>query len=330
MPTELGAKKAAVFWKQYQTRPPSDAEMWEWGQRFWQQVTAGVGIVTGSGLTVVDIDTPEAEAWISSRVDLPETATVKTRRGKHLYFASPGQTIPKRVALAGVEGLDICGACSIVIAPPTPFIDGSGQYEWLIDPRRALAQLPAELAQLICAKREPKPVGNANLAALFSPVPEGRRNNTLMREGGKWLSEGMKEEEVAQFMRNLNQQCAVPPLPEQEVENTIQSLLQRHAKGGTRPQALDPSQAELVRRMYQNGATCTELARLIGVSRSTVHRAVKNAESYIYLYGVERPNGRKPARDKAQPAVRRSVSKTSCCNQRKTERPAAKGPRRKG
>ena len=51
-----------------------------------------VGIVTGpvSGIVVVDVDGAEGEASLAALGELPPTPTVRTGKGRHLYFKHPG------------------------------------------------------------------------------------------------------------------------------------------------------------------------------------------------------------------------------------------------
>jgi hypothetical protein len=105
-------------------------------RRWWQRwPLASVAILTGarSNLVVIDLDGPEGEA-VLRRLEalygkLPPTLEVKTKRGRHLYFAHPGGYVltrkgddfwPEGKEQANAHGLDVRGDGGLVIAPPSP------------------------------------------------------------------------------------------------------------------------------------------------------------------------------------------------------------------
>lgn len=59
--------------------------------RHWwmEHPAANIGVATGraSGVVVIDVDGPEGEESLKALPPLPETFTVRTARGRHLYFA---------------------------------------------------------------------------------------------------------------------------------------------------------------------------------------------------------------------------------------------------
>ena len=89
---------------------------------------AGVGIKTGaaplgSGYIVVDVDTPEANAWVAEQ-DSGPTYTVRTGRGWQYYFVHPGFPV-KNSASALHEGVDIRGDGGFVVAAGSPHKSGN-------------------------------------------------------------------------------------------------------------------------------------------------------------------------------------------------------------
>lgn len=63
----------------------------------------GAGVLLPDGFCVVDTDTPEAEKW--ARENLPTTFTVKTKKGYHRYYSTPG---PIKQSRSGIrEGVDV-------------------------------------------------------------------------------------------------------------------------------------------------------------------------------------------------------------------------------
>lgn len=116
---------------------------------------AGVGLKTGalpkgSGVIVVDLDGDDAfAAW--EELDLgrsPETYTVATASGVHLYFEHPGFYVKNsRSKLA--PHVDIRGDGGMVVAPGSPHRSGV-TYDVLVD--APVAQAPAWLLEWLAAQ----------------------------------------------------------------------------------------------------------------------------------------------------------------------------------
>lgn len=111
-----------VRWTVRATTDPATVRQW------WERwPDANVGIATGSGLVVIDLD--------GGSIDLPETLTARTPNGLHLYFRCD-YTVPNRRNWR--PGIDVRGDGGYVLAPGS-VVDGQ-RYEWLID--REPAPLP--------------------------------------------------------------------------------------------------------------------------------------------------------------------------------------------
>ena len=76
---------------------------------------ANIGIATGDGLIVVDLDGPEADVWASLR-DWPKTWTVETGRGHHIYLRVD-RPVSTRPGL--VPKVDVKSEGGYVVAPPS-------------------------------------------------------------------------------------------------------------------------------------------------------------------------------------------------------------------
>lgn len=98
-------------------------------ERWWRrEPEAGVGIATGpasGGLVVIDADGPVGLASAEA-LELPDTVTVVTRRGKHWYYQSDRLRRSSSGRLAKKIDVQVTG--SYVAAPPTE-IDGK-RYRW--------------------------------------------------------------------------------------------------------------------------------------------------------------------------------------------------------
>ncbi len=101
-------------------------------KRWWEQwPEANVGILTGGGLVVVDVDGQtgrESLSALEGRLGkLPKTRMALTGGGGfHLYFRCD-RPLPTR---AGLEpGIDIRGEGGCVVAPPSVHVSGE-VYRW--------------------------------------------------------------------------------------------------------------------------------------------------------------------------------------------------------
>jgi hypothetical protein len=147
-PAKPGCKEPAIPWKKFQDEAPSDDQL-----AMWDKSQFNVCVVTGSpsDIVVVDVDSAEAQQLIDGFA-LPPTPTVRTARGRHLYFKAPPYSVRNSVNIEGVK-LDIRGDGGYVIAAGSIHPDGS-IYEWLVSPDEiAFAPFPDELAALIGGRK---------------------------------------------------------------------------------------------------------------------------------------------------------------------------------
>jgi Bifunctional DNA primase/polymerase, N-terminal/AAA domain len=135
---------------------------------------AGVGIATGvaSGLVVIDIDGPQGEATLAALEarygKLPPCPTVRTTRGRHLYFAAGTAPIPNRAGDSehGLgKGIDIRGEGGFVVAPPS--VHESGRpYAWELG---LATLLPPPLPPWIVALTSEPPPARAQVVTAEPP-----------------------------------------------------------------------------------------------------------------------------------------------------------------
>ena len=94
--------------------------------RWWKKwPEANVGVATGNGLIVVDIDSSEGERH-AQELGLPPTSYATTGRGRHLYYYGHG---PNRKGVR--PGIDVRGAGGYVVAPPSIHQTGV-EYQWVV------------------------------------------------------------------------------------------------------------------------------------------------------------------------------------------------------
>jgi putative DNA primase/helicase len=130
-----GRKIPLVPWREYQSRPPNDAELADWNRRF---PAAGAGIPTGPAtrIFVVDTDSAEANEWLELR-GMPATVRVRTRKGRHYYVRYPLAIRVSNSAGALARGVDIRGAGGMVVAAGTR----NGDFIYRYDAEHALGEV---------------------------------------------------------------------------------------------------------------------------------------------------------------------------------------------
>ncbi len=205
---------------------------------------ANIGIVTGmvSRLVVLDIDPRHDGVDTLVQLErehgpLPHSVEALTGGGgRHVYFLHPGEAMRNKVGLAA--GIDLRGDGGLVVAPPS--IHPSGRsYAWEVShhPNETpLAAMPLWLRSLV-ADDEPhpgRPMAHSR-SLVRSGVPEGERNNTIASLTGHLLWHGVDPEVVAELLLCWNRIRCRPPLPDDEVARTVESIRRTHfrERGGT-------------------------------------------------------------------------------------------------
>lgn len=188
----------------------------EWWKR-WPN--ANIGFAVGKWI-VLDVDGPEGEANLRALEEeygtLPETSTVQTGRGRHLYFSPNGRSVRCSAGKLG-DHLDIRAEGGYVILPPSVHVCGK-VYEWV--PNRKPALWPEWFTQLLTGP-EPKRQSNDGVG---EKIPEGQRNAYLTSLAGSMRSRGMDEAAMKAALLVQNQEHCSPPLPDSEVGSIAHSI----------------------------------------------------------------------------------------------------------
>lgn len=154
LPIKPGTKRPPMGqWQNHATTDPATIESW-WTHLYRDH---GVGIATGGGLFVLDVDVSGDKVGDETLQDLedaygplPETPTVVTGSGgRHYYFKAPaGMVIRNDAGKRLGAGLDIRGEGGQVVAPPT--LGTLQRYEWELSPTETpVAPAPPWLLALL-------------------------------------------------------------------------------------------------------------------------------------------------------------------------------------
>lgn len=148
-----------------------------------------VGIATGepSGVFVVDIDNQQAEAELKKLIDLPNTYTVKTGRGKHLYFKyNPEKPIKNGTHI--IPFVDIRGNGGYVAGAGSNHVSGV-TYEAL-NPLEVFSEAPDSLYDLLNKEQKPIDFTQEKTRFLYQKTRDG------------WT-----QEQVIDHLNHINPDC---------------------------------------------------------------------------------------------------------------------------
>jgi hypothetical protein len=209
-----------------------------------------VGIATGNGIVVLDVDGEEGAVSLHAlerdHGPLPRTLSAETGGGgQHFYFLGHG--LGNSAGRLG-PGLDVRGEGGYVVAPPSIHPQAGRRYAW--DERTAPVPLPDWIRERLTtasAMAPPAPV----------VIPEGQRNETLASVAGSMRRRGLDSVEIAAALHTVNGRRCHPPLPEREVDGIAASI-------ATKP-AADPIAGEVTSTKTETGAATANTETLATV-----------------------------------------------------------------
>lgn len=181
--------------------------------RRWWQRPYNIGIATGAGHLVLDVDTG-GEEWLH-RQSIPPTWAARTGgNGLHYWFA-----LPAGVTLGCSGGrlaphVDTRADGGMVVAPPSR--STKGLYEWLVEPG-SIDCAPAPPA-LVAALQEERPAEE-----LPPTISTGRRNELMTSLAGSMRRRGATAEAILAALVIENERCQ-PPLDRGELRAIAASV----------------------------------------------------------------------------------------------------------
>jgi hypothetical protein len=219
LPVQAGGKTPLV--KEWQRIATSDLDQLEaWAGEFlgcnWGMATG-----PGSGVFALDVDGEPGRAALLAYdrqgQRIPDTLSVSTGTGSHVYFLWPGGQPIRNSAGKLARGLDIRGDGGYVVIPPSIHHNGI-QYAYH-DPDEQIADAPEWLLELIGQPAKPVPIAPAAVA----PIGPGQRTPLLFSMAGKLRSQGVPPEGILAALRGLNS-TFVPPHDEEELRRIAQGI----------------------------------------------------------------------------------------------------------
>ena len=218
-PKHIGKHPRINKWNSRATCDSKQIMQWmsKWPDGNW-------AIATGkeSKLVVLDIDGEEGERSLKELETkygpLPNTKTVSTRRGRHLYFRHPGPQIKTTDSVIG-KNVDVKADGGNGCVNAVGSRHASGTYDW-VDDTVLVAQLPDQWIRALTDEDVLVPVDEI--------IPEGQRGSRMYDAICSFFREGFSEPDVLRKALAMNAKLCVPPLPESEIRDKVSRVAVTH------------------------------------------------------------------------------------------------------
>lgn len=214
-PGQWGKHPRIMQWQYAATCERETLEEW-WGK--WPN--ANIGIPTGNGLLVVDIDDPNCEAAQALLPLLPATLAVRTGRtsGMHRWYTTKRAN---ELTVHQLNGVDIRAKTGYVVAPPSLHKSGN-RYEWYEDASANAVELPDDVMDLLISMCKKKKAALQKAVVSGDKIPEGSRHD-FMRKAihDRAILGGMPREELEAVVDKYLMERVDGEMDETEVERLI-------------------------------------------------------------------------------------------------------------
>mgnify|MGYP003507803933 FL=1 len=193
---------------------------------------ANVGIATGQGLVVIDVDPRSGgdDGMVDLRAKLgalPDTVEALTGGGgRHVYLSTTVEVRNSAGVLA--PGVDVRGDGGYVVAPPSTHASGR-TYGWEVTSRPdevELAPVPQAWLDAMTARPKLRVIPGAK----GEPFPEGQRNASLYKRACSMRAASFDEPAILAAIMAENDARCVPPLDPAEVKAIVASAC-KHPEG---------------------------------------------------------------------------------------------------
>ena len=236
-------KHPRISWTAYQSRKANESEVRAWAERWpdsnWCIVTGAV-----SNLVVIDID-PRHGGDESARIiselrqilAIPTPISLTGGGGQHYLFAHPGFTVPNA---AGVwPGVDVRGDGGYIVAPGSRHVS-QRTYEWDTSAHPddvPLGVLPTSRFALFkngtLIRGSSAERGRMDVDGIIEGrvrVPEGQRNEVMLRLVGSLVGADSSEASVLAMAQTVNDRSFDPPMDECEIARIVHNIIAREAR----------------------------------------------------------------------------------------------------
>ena len=268
--------------------------------KWWKKFPdSNMGIRTGKGLLVLDVDGDEGEGSLYEIVEkhgkVPDTWEVLTGQGRHIYLQSPTDRYIRSSSSQIGSKLDVRCDGGYVIAPPSRHYFGN-IYEWECSSHPddiPMAEAPEWLIRLACMRKK----SNRRWGSSFKTILHiGERNETLFKEACHFRDLGLARDKVEHFISLRNRCDCIPPLKDSEVETLLRSAYS-YSKRNPRKKGLSEGAERVFRYILEESlhkGHCKlrkkEISSAVGLKPRQVFNCIRNLER-SGLLRVQEHNG---------------------------------------
>ena len=227
-------KPAIKGWQSQATTDEPTIRQW-----WTQNPNYNVGIKTGDGLCVIDVDDkPDKHPvlgsdmlrdWELEHGEISETCCAKTGTGGMHYYFNVGDTY-----ISGCESetifIDLRCDGNLIVAPPSIHPDTGKRYEWDISPEDMPPTKASSIDKACIDWVYKNRKGADKDGKTDTSIPSGKlkdgegRNEFLFKQGRSARGKGADNDTIAAFLTALNQTKCSPPLDDAELWKTIGSV----------------------------------------------------------------------------------------------------------
>lgn len=178
-------------------------------ERWWQSMPGANVAISTDGFLVVDVDTA-GKGWVATvdRNDLlAGSMAVTPSGGSHHWFRQNGTDLHNTTSKLA-NGVDTRANGGYVLVPPS--VVGGSPYRWVVELEKVQPTAPGWLVELLGVRQ---PVRET----VGERIPEGSRNQTMIRLAGYQRRAGFSEQEILGCLQVFNSTRCQPPLPEREL-----------------------------------------------------------------------------------------------------------------
>lgn len=240
-PLKPKSKKPQIEWKRFQTRNSTETEVIKWVKLY---PNANIGVVTGNGLVVVDVD--DINALKKFEFHLTPTLITQTGRGWHYYYTCKGSLETSR---GFGEKVDIKCDGGYAVAPGSVHPSGA-IYKLPVGSTYSFGEMDVAPKWLQERKDKEKRIEKSQpgwLEKAMQGVEEGARNDTCAKIAGYYAAKGFGHQDIKVVLEGWNSKNK-PAMSREEIDTVIHSILKK--EGGAKPK-VKPCTLEEARRVVK-------------------------------------------------------------------------------
>lgn len=218
IPIKAKGKEALVKWEKFTIRRPQKPTIERWVST-WPD--ANIGVLTGLGFVVIDVDGEEGIEIIKTKT-LPPTLIEETGRGFH-YLYKTSDSMPTRNLYRGRTGekvVDLRGLGGYIVVAPS--IHPSGKvYSWNMEATfENMAELPKWVKEI---HNEKENTDKKWWDRVQKGVGEGERNDTATKLAGHLIGKDTSPEDTYMWLKGWNTKNR-PPMGDKELQTIVDSI----------------------------------------------------------------------------------------------------------